>query len=161
MDRCKFQGEKAAQRLHATKQTRNQAHNPTTTTTNTTITNTTNFWSMRLNSNRLGNSGNAISLCCPQRQQTKPMKRYTLYRHICLCISYMNKNMYKYRNVLCFLLCVCVCVCVDLSISTYIESVFWSWNNNLQQTIFIILFTHFFSWVFLIFLLDHWFIVED
>jgi len=56
---------------------------------------------------------------------------------------------------------VCVCVCVDLSISTYIESVFWSWNNNLQQTIFIILFTHFFSWVFLIFLLDHWFIVED
>ncbi|KAH9535792.1 hypothetical protein CY35_17G072100 [Sphagnum magellanicum] len=79
MDRCKFQGEKAAQRLHATKQTRNQAHNPTTTTTNTTITNTTNFWSMRLNSNRLGNSGNAISLCCPQRQQTKPMKSWWRY----------------------------------------------------------------------------------
>ncbi len=56
MDSCEFQGGKAAQRyMPQTKpnQTKNQTHNPTTTTTNTTITNTTNFWSMRLNSNWL------------------------------------------------------------------------------------------------------------
>jgi hypothetical protein len=38
-------GRKSSSEIHATNQTKNQTHNPTTTT------NTTNFWSMRLNSN--------------------------------------------------------------------------------------------------------------
>jgi hypothetical protein len=45
---------------------------------------------------------------------------------------------------------VCVCVCVlcvvCASISTCIESVFWSWNNNLQHPFLETLFTLFFSW---------------
>jgi hypothetical protein len=72
-----FREKKAAQRYMPQTKTQNQTHNPTT--NNTTITNTTNFWTMRLNSNVTRELGKCNFSLLPTKTAYKTNEKvYTL-----------------------------------------------------------------------------------
>jgi hypothetical protein len=67
-----------------------------------------------LNSNWLRNSGMQFLFAAHKDSIQNQWKGIHFTGIYALYISYINKNMYKYIHVLCFLLCVCVCVSIYL-----------------------------------------------